>query len=367
MHYLFPALRPRQAHANVARVTTLPQPRYSGHMSGGIIDLEKTYFDTTRIMESAAGETSFAGVILNDEFVLGMLLRHDNHADVYSVSAMSSQTTLLEARAYSLEALPEKVRRYRLRNIKRLASRTVLETRWHGMVVIVYKAGGCERIEDSGDSVPLGLLPLDEKPGVVVANKKLQQKPSRQREKARIRQFERRKSSRQRKRQSRAVEDQASTAIAVEKVATVEAENEIRQTTAIECPAGTSTNDEKALTKEVDEENPIHTLLQHAQSDQPPTRRHLAARCRRALEKIFENDDEKEHVLEVMYREVKRLRLEQKKPLGLVDRRDSSATIKIPEKTYRGWIRPTSAQARNEILAGICGGVDYVNMSYPDP
>jgi hypothetical protein len=113
-----------------------------------IFDPEKTYFDTTRIMD-AAGEMSPAGVIFDGEFKLEKFLRHDGHADVHSVIANASQTTSLEARVYSLEGLPRKARQYRMRSIQRLTSRTVLETRWQGMVVVVYKAGGGGSVEDS--------------------------------------------------------------------------------------------------------------------------------------------------------------------------------------------------------------------------
>lgn len=310
--------------------------------SGRTIHLEKTYFDTTRIMDGTTGEISFAGAILDGKFKLEKLLRHDGHADVYSVRAIPPQTTSLEARAYSLEALPQKLRQYRLRNIKRLSSRTVLETRWQGMTVIIYKAGGCGGIEGSGNNVLVESLPLDRKSTPVVVNKKLQQKSGRQREKARVRQLERRKSSRQKERHSKAVES----------------------------PAGTSINDVKVTMKEAEQDEPTHLLLHHTQSDQPPSRRQLAARCRTALENIFkqdlkfENDDEREDLLEIMYHEVVRLRYKQKKLPGVLERRDFSATRKIPEKGYRDLIRPDPSQARNEMLAGICGGVVYVDVAY---
>jgi hypothetical protein len=123
-------------------------------------------------MDGTAGEASCAGLILDGKFKLEKLLRHDRHASVYSVSAIPPQTISLEARAYSLEALPQKLRQYRLRNMKRLASRTVLETRWQGLVLIIYKAGGCEGNKDLGNSVLVETLPRERKPTPVLVNKK---------------------------------------------------------------------------------------------------------------------------------------------------------------------------------------------------
>jgi hypothetical protein len=284
-------------------------------------------------MDGTAGEASCAGLILDGKFKLEKFLRHDGHASVYSVSAIPPETTSLEARAYSLEALPQKLRQYRLRNMKRLASRTVLETRWQGLVLIIYKAGGCEGNKDLGNSVLVETLPREKKPTPVPVNKKPHQKSGRQREKARIRQFERRKSTRQKERHLKGGE----------------------------CPADTSKN-EVDVTKEANQKEPTPPLLHHTESDQPPIRKALAARCRTALENIFEqdlkleDDEEGEDVLETVYREVRRLRHERKEQLEVLERRLFSATRNIPEIAYGGLIRPDPSQPRDEFLAGICGG-----------
>jgi hypothetical protein len=262
-------------------------------------------------MDGTAGEASCAGLILDGKFKLEKLLRHDGHASVYSVSAIPPETTSLEARAYSLEALPQKQRQYRLRNMKRLASRTVLETRWQGLVLIIYKAGGCEGNKDLGNSVLVETLPHERKPTPAPVNKNPRQKSGRQREKARIRQFERRKSIRQKERHLKGGE----------------------------CPADTSKN-EVDVTKEEEQKEPTPPVLHHTQSDQPPIRKELAARCRTALENIFEqdlkleDDDEGEDVLETVYREVRRLRHERKKQLEVVERRDFSANREVPSFAY---------------------------------
>jgi hypothetical protein len=288
-------------------------------------------------MDGTAGEASCAGVILDGKFKLEKLLRHDGHASVYSVSAIPPQTTSLEARAYSLEALPQKLRQYRLRNIKRLTSRTVLETRWQGMVLVVYKAGGCEGAESLGNSVMVETLPHESKPTPVLVNKKLHQKSGHQREKARIRQFERRRSNRQKERDLKAVE----------------------------CPTDTSKIDVK-VTKETAQKEPTPPLLHPTRRDQPPIRRQLAARCRTALENIFaqgfelEDDNEREDALETMYREVKLRRLQhrRKQLREFVEGRDFSAMRTIPNKEYRVSIGQYPSQGMENILAGICGGND---------
>lgn len=175
-------------------------------------------------------------------------------------------------------------------------------------------------------------------------DKKPHQKSGRQREKARIRQFERRKSSRQKERHLKGVES----------------------------PADTSKN-EVDVTKEADQKEPTPPLLHHTQSDQPPTRKELATRCRTALESIFERDlklegdDKGEDVLETMYREVRRLRHERKKQLEVVERRKFGAKRKIPEDAYGFLIRTDPSQARDEILSGICGGSVDLEMISQNP
>ncbi len=290
-------------------------------------------------MDGTAGEASCSGLILDGKFKLEKLLRQDGHANVYSASAIPPQTTSFEARAYSLEALPKKLRQYRLRNIKRLASRTVLETRWQGIVLIVYKAGGCEGNKDLGNSALEETLPRETKPTPAPVHKKPHQKSGRQREKARIRQFERRKSSRQKE----------------------------RHLEGVECSADTSKN-EVDITKEAYQKEPTPPLLRHTKSRQPPSRKGLAARCRTALENIFERDlkpegeDEEEDVLETMYREIKFRRWwhEQKKQLRVRVHREARIQRYMNETggdAYGVLIRPDPSQARDDILAGICGGV----------
>jgi hypothetical protein len=185
------------------------------------------------------------GIVLNGgQFKLEKWLRHDGHAHVYSISATDSQDTCLEARVYPLEGVSRKVRQYRLRNIKRLSSRTVLESRRQEMVIVVYKAGeGNGSVKDSRNDLLEELSPHDGKPAPVVVTKKIQQKTDHQREADRIRQLERRRSNRRKERELKAVESLQDE--------TIQGGN--------------------AAIRETEDEEPICTLfhMHHAQSDQP--------------------------------------------------------------------------------------------------
>jgi hypothetical protein len=185
-----------------------------------------------------------------------------------------------------------------------------LETRWQGMLVAVYKAKGGS-IEEPGESSMMKSLLLDKKPAPVVVAKKTQRQTRHQREKARIRQLERRKSNRQKKRQPKAVEG----------------------------PKDTFVKNDKATIREADNDEPIHSPLHHSQSDQPQSHEQLAARCRIVLENFiskqdlkFKNDNEVEEVLRIMYREAVCLGRPQKKMRRVVKRSNPSATGKISEE-----------------------------------
>jgi hypothetical protein len=186
------------------------------------------------------------GIVLNgSQLKLEKFLRHDGHAAVYSISAidsLDSQNTCLEARVYPLEGLSRKMRQYRLRNIKRLSSRTVLETRWQEMVIVVYKAGeGDGSVEDSRNDILEESSPHDGKPAPVVVTREIQQKTDHQREADRIRQLERRRSNRRKGRELKVAESLQ----------------------------GEAVHGEKAAIRETEDEEPIHTLfhMHYAQSD----------------------------------------------------------------------------------------------------
>ncbi|KAN0090219.1 hypothetical protein V8E51_018798 [Hyaloscypha variabilis] len=153
------------------------------------------------------GVDSLINVFLDRRFRVTGFLRRDNHADVYSVLCLPSPSERFEARAYDLSGLSPKLRQYRLRSIKRLSNRTVLETRWGGRTIIVYKTG-TETIQDKEASErkePLSAeSPASDEAPLVVKNTENERKfkvSSHQKETARIRQLERRQSKRQSKRE----------------------------------------------------------------------------------------------------------------------------------------------------------------------
>jgi hypothetical protein len=129
------------------------------------------------------------------EYKLGELLLEGNHANVYSVmSAADIPLANLEARVYELEGISEKLRKYRLRSIKRLLGRTILETRRDGVVVVVYER---ETTDASGIKLQDEIL-LEERPEETIEGTTSEKKKNgRQREAARLRQYERRKLKRQ--------------------------------------------------------------------------------------------------------------------------------------------------------------------------
>jgi hypothetical protein len=253
-------------------------------------------------LDAHVSEDSLVDIVLNGQFKVEKFLRHDNHADVYSIRSTASQMTCLEARAYPLEGISRKVRQYRLRNIKRLSSRTVLETRWQGMVVMVYKAGG-GRPEDSENSMHTESLALDGKSDLVLVNTKIQQKTDRRREMARIRQLERRKSNRRKERELKAAEN----------------------------PEGNSMKGDKAAIgaqRETDDEEALYILLHLAYSDRPQLRQQLPTASRIVLEKYlrnhdlkFEDDDEMEVFMKIKHHEVLFLGRQQKKMPEILKRR----------------------------------------------
>ncbi|RDL36206.1 uncharacterized protein BP5553_06818 [Venustampulla echinocandica] len=151
------------------------------------------------------GDASLLDIVLDGQFKVEKLLRHDNHAVVYSATSFASPTISFEARAYVLEGIPQKLRQYRLRNMKRLSSRVVLETRWQGMAVIMYRTNA-EGGEDPGDNNLTESLPLRGQPDLVIGGTKAQQKTD-----TRHRQLERRRSGRRKHRYLKAAETTSTT------------------------------------------------------------------------------------------------------------------------------------------------------------
>ena len=256
-------------------------------------------------------EDRLVGSVLAVDFRVEKFLRHDNHADVYSILCLSSPSESFEARVYDLGRLSPKLRQYRLRNVKRLSNRTVWEARWGARTIIVYKAGS-ETREDRGDheykeSLTVKLSPNEEPDVSIVDNTKTQQQKTRtsyhQREVTRIRQLERRQSKRRNKRQTKIL-------------ASSEGNPPTTDKTEVESPPQTA--DEEAL----------YILLYIAHSDRPELQEQLPLASRVALQHYlqnhdltFEHDDELEAFMKTKAHEILFLQRQQKKLPEVLKRR----------------------------------------------
>lgn len=139
-------------------------------------------------------------VILDGQYQLKNLLRTNRHANVYQVWSIprNSPVEELEARVYIDEDIPDKLRHYRLRSIKRLSSRTVLEVRNYGLIIVLYKVDS-KSVEGSKNGMHSEPTPRNDERVEKMQNAKTKQKSDHQRETARLRQLERRRLNRQKK------------------------------------------------------------------------------------------------------------------------------------------------------------------------
>jgi hypothetical protein len=235
---------------------------------------------------------SLEGVAVSEEYKLGELLLEGNHANVYSVMSAVDDTHLanLEARAYKLEGIPKKLRKYRLKSIKRLLSRTILEARRDSVTLVVYER---ERTNSSGitpqDEISLSKEKLQE----TIKGTILEKKNDRQREAARLRQHETRKLKRQKARQMNGTTD----------------------------PSGGSPSAE-GIQAETDDDEVLYVLLHIAYNKRPELRQHtvLPPASRIVLENYletqplkFETALEMEEFAKVKLREVMFFRRQQSK------------------------------------------------------
>lgn len=139
----------------------------------------KTMSQRTDAAKHPAGLCSdyqqLSGHVLDRRFVLGMPIRNENHAVVFSVELLCSDSGIpghseplqehnvtFEARIYDLRNISPELKRYRLRSMKRMASREASHQRWHDLEIIVYVVGnittGSHR---SGNEVASGAAQSD--------------------------------------------------------------------------------------------------------------------------------------------------------------------------------------------------------------
>ncbi|KAJ3544750.1 hypothetical protein NM208_g2889 [Fusarium decemcellulare] len=136
---------------------------------------------------------------------IGRLVRRENHADVYSVHDPDSgfMWPFLEARAFILDGIPPKLKRYRKRCIKRLESRVWLQCWCCGAFLVVYLTDSLSKrsIYDKSDGDANGAGEEDDV--VEPSEPDRPQKTAFGREAARIRQLERRRARRRRNKSAR--------------------------------------------------------------------------------------------------------------------------------------------------------------------
>lgn len=112
-----------------------------------------------------------SGQVLDDRFILGTPIRNDNHFVVFSVEYLCSdggtsgsseplpeQNVTFEARIYDLRNISMKLKRYRLRSMKRMASREVFQQQWQHLEIIVYVAGNINFENHGSDDEVLSML-----------------------------------------------------------------------------------------------------------------------------------------------------------------------------------------------------------------
>ena len=169
-------------------------------------------------------QDKLVGTILGCQYRVNRLIRHDNHAAVYSVEMFDRTDVSLEARAYSLCRISNNHLWYRRRNMRRLAHRVVYETKIDKKHILVYEIdqpprqhetvprGGHgathkpRRISDPGrpDTLAAVACDTDELGGNIVSNSPKCDDHS---EKARIRQQRRRARNRERNRGAAPIAD----------------------------------------------------------------------------------------------------------------------------------------------------------------
>jgi len=267
------------------------------------------------------GGTGLVDLLLDRQYRVTRFLRRDNHADVYSILCLPSASECFEARVYELDGLSPKVRQYRLRNIKRLSHRTVLETRWEGRTVVVYKSGSKPiqdwEVGEANEASPTE-IPTSEGTVLAVENTRIKRKiNSHQQESARIRQLERRQTKR---RDRRRVEASSNSTEGTSKLSEAEADGPL----------------------ETAEEEALYVLLYIAHSDRLQLRDQLPAATRLVLERYLEkkdlnfpNDNELEAFMKTKQHELLFLRRQQKKlPAVLKSRHDEFEQILRAKPPY---------------------------------
>ena len=225
-------------------------------------------------------------------YELGERLRKQEHADIYSV--LGGSWPNLEARAYKIDGISDKLRKYRLKCIKRMQSRVVLEMGIGPLLVVIY------RTDCADDGAPEATLKQEETVEKVEESEGIQDtksKSNQQRESARLRQLERRQRSRAKEKH--------------DKVQKIDGEHTVEESE-----------------ESYDSDETLYVLLHLAYNDRPELRKQLPPASREVLENYlrfqpihFQDENELETFMNDKLKEVLFLRRQNQKLPGREKRR----------------------------------------------
>lgn len=135
-----------------------------------------------------------------DGFVIGQRIGLTEHADIYAVSQQVKPDTdaniTYEARSYSFLDLAPNVKANRARAVRRILQRTILNTTWQDLQVIIYRTGDLDNCKNVDQEETTGPVP-NTIPDMPLSGTRPKEKTTRQRESNRFRQKSRRERTRQ--------------------------------------------------------------------------------------------------------------------------------------------------------------------------
>ncbi|KAH6953408.1 hypothetical protein DER45DRAFT_575826 [Fusarium avenaceum] len=142
-----------------------------------------------------------------DGFVIGQRIGLTEHTDIYAVSQQVKPDTdaniTYEARSYNFLDIAPNVKANRARAVRRISQRTILNTTWQDLQVIIYRTGDLDNCKKINREETTGPAPKTI-PDMPPSDRKPREKTTRQRESNRLRQKSRRERTRQ---QNRLVEE----------------------------------------------------------------------------------------------------------------------------------------------------------------
>ncbi|KAM0203190.1 hypothetical protein ACHAQI_010596 [Fusarium lateritium] len=136
-------------------------------------------------------------------FVIGQRIGLTEHADIYAVRQQvqsdADANITYEARSYSFLDIAPNVKANRARAIRRISQRTILNTTWQDLQVIIYRTGDLDNCKNHDQEESTGPVPnvISDTPP---SGMKPKEKTTRQRESDRLRQKSRRKRAQQQNR-----------------------------------------------------------------------------------------------------------------------------------------------------------------------